>query len=304
MAPDAQELRNIYNLIAGEVRNEQTIRIETGIAQAGATYYVNVSIDSTIYEATFSVTWSNSASDINLILKMPDGTIIDPTAAASNPLIEYVAGLTYEYYRIKSPILMMGTWIMEIIGGTISPSSKGVIATSGGEPYTAMVTGRSGLLLRSYLDRDTYLTTMDIKVIAALFDHAPITGATVKVDIQMPSPGASQIRALDWIEVNGDTMPDPASIAELKKMAVSASYTMILYDDGAHGDGEANDGVYANTLYGSSTQEVGTYVFEVTASGTSNLGEAFTRRSENSVYVAQHPEPRQFVYLPIVFKSH
>ncbi len=36
----------------------------------------------------------------------------------------------------------------------------------------------------------------------------------------------------------------------------------------------------------------------------SNTGQAFTRQSENSVYVAENPNPLSPTYLPIILKNH
>ena len=271
MAPTAQQLQGVYYTIAGAVSNQQTLLMKAGTARSGVTDEVSVSVDSTVYEATFSIAWSNSASTIDLTLETPGGTTIDPTEAASNPDVEFVSGSTYQYYRIQAPTMTAGVWKMKVTGGTISSSGQVIVATADGEPYTAMVTGRSDLTLRSYLSQDSYLTTDNIKIVASLSDDAPITGAAVTVDVQMPSAGTSQ---------------------------------MTLYDDGAHDDGQPSDGVYANTFPGCNTQEEGSYVFRVVASGTSNSGGTFTRNSENSVYVAQHPSPRQFTYMPLVLRNY
>ena len=58
--------------------------------------------------------------------------------------------------------------------------------------------------------------------------------------------------------------------------------TFALYDDGLHGDGNANDGVYANS-FGSTSQE-GDYKFDLRISGNTNRdGQPFTR--EKSLFV-------------------
>ena len=59
-------------------------------------------------------------------------------------------------------------------------------------------------------------------------------------------------------------------------------YVLTLFDDGAHGDGEANDGVYANTFYqtgmAGSDSGAGSYNVTVVANGMSPLADAFTRQ--------------------------
>jgi len=71
-------------------------------------------------------------------------------------------------------------------------------------------------------------------------------------------------------------------------------------DDGLHGDGAANDGVYAAYLSGSG--EPGTVTFTVEATGSNRAGEPFTRRSELSTFIAAGSTPRQVVHLPLVVR--
>ena len=93
-------------------------------------------------------------------------------------------------------------------------------------------------------------------IVASLTDVGPITGASVLATVQMPSG------------------------------AVAYLY---LYDDGTHGDGEANDGVYGNTFYqtGMAGQEAGagSYTVRVNASGTSALAGPFTRQQILSFFI-------------------
>ena len=289
-APTPEELSGIYNTISGAVADRQTLLATTGVAQQGVTDQIDVVVDSTVSEATFSVSWSNSSNTIDLTLRKPNGDIIDPTVAASDPNIEYVAGSTYRYYRIEAPTLVAGVWQMRITGGSISAAAgKGVIATTSGEPYVARVTARASLTMRFYLGRDDYLTMEPAKLIVTLSDNQPILGATVTVEVEPPSQAAQAIRSSEWIEVNGDTVPDPAKVAEVRAAYAQSTTSVTLYDDGMHDDGAANDGVYANTFSG--TYIEGTYVFSASASGTSNTGEAFARQAELSTYIAQNPFP-------------
>jgi photosystem II stability/assembly factor-like uncharacterized protein len=68
--------------------------------------------------------------------------------------------------------------------------------------------------------------------------------------------------------------------------------TVTLYDDGGHGDGAANDGVYAG-IFGATFRE-GTYVFSAEATGTSTRREAFVRQAVLSTHIAQHPTARTY----------
>ena len=306
MAPSPEQLSAIYNTIAGAVTNRQTLFQQTGTVQQGVTDEKSVAVDSTVSEATFSVSWSSSANDLDLTLRKPDGNLIDPSVAASDPDVDYVSGSTYEYYRVKSPTLVSGVWTMNVSGGSIVTSRNGVISTAGGEPYTAIVTGRAALTMHSYFDKPGYLTTEQIKVSVTLADSQPILGADVEVSVQSPLATAAQIRASEWIETNGDSIPDPDTVAQIEAMSVAVASTIVLRDDGAHGDGQPDDGVYANTLPGLDTTTAGAYVFNVDCSGNSSAGDAFARHTTSTIYIAQNPHPSygdNAVFLPMIAKN-
>jgi subtilisin family serine protease len=294
-APGPQELAGIYSTIAGAVSGQQVLFAETGTVQSGATDEKNVVVDSTVSEATFSISWSNSGSTIDLTLRRPNGNIVDPSVAATDPNIDFVSGSTYQYYRVKNPAA--GVWAMRATGGYIP-----LAAPQGRESYTAMVAGIAGLTMNVYVDKDTYLTYQPVNVSVTLSDYQAIAGATVTCDVQPPSTFSALLHMLPWIEVNGDLAPDPQVAAELKAQAAVPASTLTLYDDGTHGDGQANDGVYANAF--AATGHDGTYKFTAHATGTSNSGEAFARQGGESVYIAPNPAAIRRIYIPVIVKAY
>lgn len=269
-APTAQELSGIYHTISGAVANRQTLLAYSGTAQQGITDQVDVVVDSTVDDATFALSWSNSSSVVELTLRAPNGQIINPEVAAGNADIEHIAGSTYTYYRIKVPTLAAGVWTMRITGGAaVMASPKELSFSTLGEPYNVRVSGNSDLALRLYLDRTVYLTGQPIKLVATLSDDQPLPAAMVTVRVQHGS------------------------------LAVG---TANLYDDGQHGDGGAADGVYANTLGAVFT--AGSYTFSARAEGESNYNGSFVRLAERSTYIAVDPNLRTDVYLPLVLRAH
>jgi len=64
---------------------------------------------------------------------------------------------------------------------------------------------------------------------------------------------------------------------------LSITYTLPLYDDGAHGDGAANDGLYGNTFY--RIGEAGSYDVTVNAAGISPLSGPFKRQDTASFHL-------------------
>ncbi|MFL5800697.1 MAG: choice-of-anchor X domain-containing protein, partial [Roseiflexaceae bacterium] len=93
-------------------------------------------------------------------------------------------------------------------------------------------------------------------IVASLTDTGPIKGANVIAAVQRPS----------------------GSVVNLK-----------LYDDGAHGDGAKDDGIYANTFL--QTGQGGSYNVNVTATGTSPLSGSFTRQDVASFHLGSTSDP-------------
>lgn len=279
-APSSGDLSRIYNAIAAAVSGQQTVLSGTGTAQQGISDERNVTIDSSVVEATFMVSWLNSTSTIDLLLERPDGNQVDPSTA--------ISGTTFAFYRIEAPD--PGLWTMRIIGQSVPHSLDHTSsATEEGEPYTVIVTALAGLTMQTYFDRDDYITGQPIRASVNLFDGQPITGSTVTVTIQSPSLNSSTARVLDRTKSTSHVPPFSEEVATPLVVMSRTTSEFALYDDGNHDDGAADDGVYANTFH--ETFVEGSYTFSIDSVGTSNTGEAFTRRSEHSIFVAQNPNP-------------
>lgn len=99
---------------------------------------------------------------------------------------------------------------------------------------------------------DTRLRGLPMDIIVSLNDVAPVLGANVGARV---------------------TAPD------------GTVYTLDLYDDGFHGDGAADDGLYGNHFY--QTFWSGTYDVKALASGVSNLGSPFERRIQRAFDIVE-----------------
>ncbi|MFX0095935.1 MAG: choice-of-anchor X domain-containing protein, partial [Candidatus Hodarchaeota archaeon] len=96
---------------------------------------------------------------------------------------------------------------------------------------------------------------MEMPILVSLSDNkGPITGAEVVADV---TTGTGYTNFQTW--------------------------KLHLYDDGAHGDGFANDGVYGN--YFTRTKDPGTYVVSAFVNGTSATYGNFTREISESFYM-------------------
>jgi Mg-chelatase subunit ChlD len=237
-AATSDQLREIYELIVGRVVGWQTVLKRKAIIFLNQIIQIFVPIENPAAEAIFSISWGGS--DLDLVLYKPDGTKIDPAAAATNPKIEYVEEATYEFYRVTDPD--PGEWIMEVTGVDIPPE---------GEEFTATVKVISPLFMFLTTDKDQYNQGEVIKTIASITEGGlPITGVAVNADITLP-----------------DGSPE----------------SLTLYDDGGHGDVAADDGVYANYL--TSTEQIGNYKIDASATGTTPSGTSFRRQVETTVEV-------------------
>jgi peptidoglycan/xylan/chitin deacetylase (PgdA/CDA1 family) len=118
-----------------------------------------------------------------------------------------------------------GNWIMEVSGVNVPPE---------GEKYTVRVEADTNLALFAFADKPDYELNEQINIKAELVNDAnSVTGALVMAKVQRPDGS-----------VDGN---------------------LILYDDGAHGDKDPNDGFYANAYNNTSLR--GSYEITVSANG-------------------------------------
>ena len=236
-------------------------------------------IDSSVTKARFTISWAGS--DLNLTLKKPDGGIIDPYVAEANPNINYTSASSYEFYTVKSP--MPGEWELMIFGADVPAS---------GEDYTASVMGTTNLTMNMYFDRDHYSVGEPIKVSVSLTDAIqPITEASVIADIELSPTASAALKNLagkdNLTEEEKSELANLRSISLQNRLAI-AQDQITLFDDGMHGDGMANDGVYAN--FYTNTDIEGTYKFTAKATDTRSP-EEFERVIEQTTYVSGAPTP-------------
>ena len=132
----------------------------------------SIPIDQSVKIATFDLNWQGS--DIDLTLLTPDGTVIDPLVAASDPNVTYFESATCEYYTIKNPA--PGNWAMNITAVNVPPD---------GEAYTAAVYLTTNLTLSLIMDKYQYEPNEPIGIKAKLMDEGiTVVGASVRAEIQ------------------------------------------------------------------------------------------------------------------------
>jgi hypothetical protein len=153
---------------------------------------------------------------------------------------EVYAGATHYLARVKNPV--EGTWRINI--RVLKPA----------EEYQFMVSARSDTTLLAAVGGNPAERTVGSKVpiYGILTDFAPIKSAVVSALVTGPG-----------------LITPPAG------EGANGSVILQLYDNGAHGDGKADDGLYANDLTG--ITRPGGYTVKLVAEGTNNSAEYFLR---------------------------
>lgn len=283
-APSSADLQEIYLRIQGQIKGQQTTSSFTGTIAQGQTAQHSTILDALTTLATFSMTFQGS--DVDLELVTPNGTIINPQVALADPNITYLEGGTLDSYTITQP--QPGTWTLRIIGVDVPVP----------ENYFAIVQVNSTLKMLTAFDKPKYEAGEPILISASLQANGlAIPNATVTANVDAPTTSMlafRQARAayLNALENAGSAaaesfsrngVKEEASFASEPGAALLASSALNLFDDGLHGDGAANDGVYAN--YFTNTIKDGSYTFSVQASGIATPGGAFARESVLSTVV-------------------
>ena len=283
-SPGPNGLSNIFNTIMQKVSNNQQIANFPGTISGSRREEIlhDFTIDGSMQETTFSLLWQNSSNDLDLELIAPDSTIIDPSYAATDPYISFSSFPATEFYTVTLPD--SGQWTLKVIG----------VSISGTEDYVASVSGYSGLELDIAFDNDNYIGQDTVTVTAILTDEeVPILGATVEAEIETPTRNEGEIlkEIYNCKKKNGldenFILSKKIEFENHKDRSIRTDY-LTLYDDGIHGDGDANDGVYGNFF--TNTATVGSYSFSISASGTSPTAGPFTRQSFRSIFIQEPPE--------------
>ena len=239
-APTEAALSTIYSTYCAEIRGAEVCSEDDGEFSPDTEDFEvqQAYVDEFTNEATFVLHWPTGRDALDLQLERPDGTIINPAAAAADPRFKYVQMAYYEFYRVQKP--MRGTWKLRI---------RILKTPSGRIPYTAQTLAEAPgvdfscaafvqLSDRPEYKANTLFKYPDVPVIqASLAAGSPVGGAKVEGVVIRPHRKPGYV----------DAVP------------------IRLYDDGqyAHGDDEADDGVYSNRFYDFSYN--GSYQIRLTA---------------------------------------
>jgi Mg-chelatase subunit ChlD len=240
-----------YRAIATDVIGQQQFYSLVGPIDDGISLYdwVEIPVENGAAELVLSFSWDPTLGILDtdvLQLRDPNDNVI-PYFQTDN---------RHRVWRVPTP--MGGTWRIYVQTYIIPNDESGKDNPQTDPewlpPYLVQAS------LKSDVTMDVYLTTPEeertpgapIGIVASLTDTGPITGASVKATVEKPSPSVDLT-------------------------------TLTLYDDGQHGDGDANDGIYANKF--TQTGAEGSYNVTVNASGTSPLSGPFERQALLSFHI-------------------
>ncbi len=220
---------------------------QSGTLDQGNITNLNVAFDAS---TTVTLNLLASAGGVNFTLKDPSGNSINSTSPQTNPNVNYVqtvdsiSGIVSTTYTITSPA--QGNWTATLNGTGLTQSSIG---------YQLFVSGDSSVALQP--------TT------ASFFHNS-----------QEAVIGCSLLNM-------GATPPTPITVASITAQIVypdGTVNTQTLVDDGFHGDGVPNDGVYGAIL--PNITEPGQYYVTYSAAGNYAPNQPFTRYATGSFTVS------------------
>jgi len=291
-APSSSQLQAIYNFIRGRITKQQTFASFSGSISQGATQTYTATVDGLTKQATFSLTYQGSVVDLELVT--PRGRVINASSGLTDTSISYSKGQSYAFYVIRSP--EAGRWELRVIGTNVPTP----------EAYTLSVQGSSTLRMEVFLDKNQYEVGQPVLVSATLLANGlPVIGATVTALVLKPATSSAQHeKGYVRKEVSEQSELESTNSLKLPKLYSEIGRTevpgtasglsslvdsVVLYDDGLHGDIFPNDGVYAN--YFTNTDKSGNYSLMVKAGGSSSLSGQFTREAGFSTFVSTTSRP-------------
>lgn len=193
----------VYTELVMPVRYENPVQAKgRGIPLTGASLLGTSVVEEEILAdssmSSMSIAFFREGNSFDVILKNPDGDVIDIT----NPQLQFKAGSSYDLYTIKSP--QAGSWSMEISGDA-------------GARYAIAVSSESAIILSLETDKEKYLAGEPIKFTAHIQDSVLDTlsdpkaeyihDASLVLTIETPNQGSPTITLHDD-GLNGDEEND------------------------------------------------------------------------------------------------
>lgn len=269
-----------------------------GELKQGESILVPVPIAADEEGITIAVYWEDIDNAIDVKLITPSGDEITPET--SNRWIRYGDHPHYSFYKLDFPLggdlggEWAGVWNAKLTG-------TGQIGRAKRIRYSISVFAEGGAQLDVSLGRLSSLTGDSVLLKAQLTRSGMLlTGAKIDVYGDVPIAGFGNVMhqgAVSLKDLKKDlaTNSDPVSLIDQKlrilrdlaggEVLLREESGFQLFDDGLHGDGQANDGVYANSFVDTKVQ--GSYNFRFVASDIPAGGGLTTTREWTKALYAE-----------------
>lgn len=252
-------ISEVYLAISEKIQGKDRLFFASRMISAGVTDTLGIPVtEHGVSEATFAFNWEDKNAIAQIKLFDQAGNLIDNTVAS---IYQYD---THKVYQFKNPI-SPGNWRAEIQ----AKGSTQYIAVLSGK----LIWGVKAALYFGQIPGDH----------AGLFGSRFLRGLPVTIQVSLADVKGA---------VKNANVSAAISLPREPNQPDSVIVNLPLFDDGAHDDGDANDGIYANVYtntYRFSNKGVpedqaekdpgvsGSYVVNVTARGKSNTGDRFAR---------------------------
>ncbi|MCH7786873.1 MAG: VWA domain-containing protein, partial [Chloroflexi bacterium] len=262
--PLANRLADTYRIINESVMNHERLWENAGVIGESGQVKLPIPVnESGLTHAVLTVNWV--VPDLKGEIQIALVRPDGTTVKSTDPGVQILKDPTHVAYHMEK-MTPLGTWQLMIA----SPRGRGM-------NYVASLSARThGVQMELFLGQNSspeskFMVGLPMPIIAILTDKkGPVIGANVDAEVQHPDGKTDVLK---------------------------------LYDDGNHGDGEPDDGVYANdytrTTQGStvgvddrdpeSPGQRGSYLVRAWANGKSNFGEPFERHKGTSFQLFQIP---------------
>jgi len=242
------DVQVVYDAIRTHIGGETLIsQIEDWIT-LGETVLSSINIPEEVTSTTISLHWPGS--DMELLLKSPDGVQIGPADAAADSNIFYTKTPTYAFYSLIDP--MPGSWTAQVTALDVAP---------GGSEFGVTASAVTDISCNFLAFSDSYAPGSDIPIRVNLRGKVdgiwePLLGANVTAYISSPSGN-----------------PDSVD----------------LLDSGLNEDSTPNDGIYTGIYAGTDSAGSYALRAVATGTEPGLLAESFHIEIERNVRVGQYP---------------
>lgn len=183
-AGSAADLAGIFTNISAESRGEALITQEQGQVNSGEEVEKTVFVDSFNKSVTFILSWSTG--QLQLTLETPSGQSISSATALNSPDIEFIAGSSYQIYKIQSP--ETGVWRIQVLGDVIFGVKDFTVST---------LDNSNEVEFNVYSDKDQYMFPEQVLIEALVQAGHAVDGASVTGTVKRPDSTSVDFELFD-----------------------------------------------------------------------------------------------------------